>query len=124
MRKDKNCKTFFKTGQCPYGVRCLYQHEHRHINQIKRYPHTVRLITYESLFANSVDQTKFLETHETGVPKLSMFAQIHAEGDKLAAAEKEQCISEAQGELSDSGESTTGSLGDFGLDLSQIYLSD
>ena len=53
-----------------------------------------------------------------------MFAQIHAEGDKLAAAEKEQSISEAQGELSDSGESTTGSLGDFGLDLSQIYLSD
>ena len=22
MRKDKNCKTFFKTSQCPYGVRC------------------------------------------------------------------------------------------------------
>ena len=58
------------------------------------------------------------------MPKLSIFDQIHAEGDKLAAAEKEQCISEAQGELSDSGESTTGSLGDFGLDLSQIYLSD
>ena len=42
-------------------------------------------MTYESLFACSKDQDNFLETHETGVKKLSIFAQIHAEGEKLAA---------------------------------------
>ena len=42
-------------------------------------------MTYESLFACSKDQDNFLETYETGVKKLSIFAQIHAEGEKLAA---------------------------------------
>ena len=80
-------------------------------------------MTYESLFACSKDQENFLETHETGVKKLSIFAQIHAEGEKLAA-EKLSNQSETQSELSDSAESTNGSFGDCGLDLSQIDLSD
>ena len=70
MKKDKNCKTFFKTKQCPYGVRCQFNHEHRNIDQIKRYHYNAKLYTYESLFANSVDQTIFVNTFESGVSKL------------------------------------------------------
>ena len=72
-KKQKNCKVFFATGYCNYGVRCQFLHEHRHINQIKRYANTVRLITYESLFTNSKDQTEFIHSYDSGVKKLSIF---------------------------------------------------
>lgn len=57
------------------------------------------------------------------MPKLSVFAQIHAEGEKLAS-EKLSGHSETQSEMSDCAESTTGSTGESDLDLRQFYLSD
>ena len=57
------------------------------------------------------------------MPKLSVFAQIHAEGEKLAS-EKLVGHSETQSEMSDCAESTTGSTGESDLDLRQFYLSD
>ena len=122
-KKDKNCKTFFKTGQCPYGVRCQYDHEHRHMEQIKRYHHTVRLITLESLFANSIDQSASLQTYESQAPRMPIFQQIHAEGDKLAT-EKLSSIAESQDEMSDSAESTVGSSGESAFENQHFCLSD
>ena len=72
-KRDKNCKTFFKTKQCQYGVRCQFNHEHRCIDQIKRYAYVAKLYTYESLYANSVDQAIFVNTFESGVSKLPVF---------------------------------------------------
>lgn len=118
-KKDKNCKTFFANGACPYGVRCQFKHEHRHINQIKRYPNTVRLITYESLYANAKDQTEFIGSHETGVKKLPIFEAIHAEEAEDEETETfdfkllntSECC-EVDGEEAGSSDSTTGSARD------------
>ena len=73
IKRDKNCKTFFKTKQCLYGVRCQFSHEHRCMDQIKRYAYVAKLYTYESLYANSVDQAIFVNTFESGVSKLPVF---------------------------------------------------
>ena len=127
-KKDKNCKTFFKTGQCPYGTRCQFDHEHRHISQIMRYHHTAKLITLESLYANSIDQDTFLETYDAQLSRMPIFQQIHAEGDDELATEKATSVAKSQDEshdaLSDSGESTVGSSGENVLETSHFYLSD
>ena len=126
-KRDKNCKTFFKTKQCPYGVRCQFNHEHRNIDQIKRYAYVAKLYTYESLYANSVDQSIFVNTYESGVSKLQVFRDIHAEGMKEFDAIGKQALSESAeftAEEAGSAESTTGSLDESAMDISQFYLSD
>ena len=126
-KRDKNCKTFFKTKQCPYGVRCQFNHEHRDIDQIKRYAYTAKLYTYESLYANSMDQAIFVNTFESDVPKLPVFQSIHAEGLKQFDAIGKQALSESDefpAEEAGSTDSTNGSLNESAMDISQFYLSD
>lgn len=84
-RRTKNCRTFYKTNQCMYGSRCMFRHEHRHINQIHRHYYWAKLYTYESLFQYHQDQNQFISGHESGVPKLSIFSKIHAEGTEEEA---------------------------------------
>ena len=132
VRKKKNCKAFFSSGKCLYGVRCQYRHEHRHIDQIKRYPYVVRLITYESLFANSIDQEAFLENFETGVEKLEVFKKIHeiehAEDEvEIIAANKDKATECKYVEIEEtnSEDSTSGSSQDeTELENIDFYLSD
>ena len=93
-----------------------------------RYHHTAKLITLESLFANSIDQDSFLETYDPQLSRIPIFQQIHAEGDIELAAEKAASVAKSQDEshdvISDSGESTVGSSGDNLLEISPFYLSD
>ena len=131
MKKEKNCKTYFATGVCPYGVRCQFKHEHRHMNQIKRYSNVVRLITYESLFTTSKDQSDFIGSYETGVRKLPIFESIHAEDSDEEDNTFEFKLlntsewAEAEGEEAGSSDSTTGSaLDSFELENHLFYLLD
>ena len=115
--KNKNCKTFYATKQCLYGVRCLFRHEYRHINQIKRYPYTVKLYTYESLYSTSIDQEEFVNSYDNGAPRLQIFEQIHSMGDeeeKLAAKQKtsSSSCSEFENEADSQIDNSTGSSHD------------
>ena len=93
-----------------------------------RYHHTAKLITFESLFANSVDQDTFLETYDAHSSKMPIFQQIHAEGDEELTAEKAASVAKSLDQshdvVSDSGESTVGSFGDNVLENTHFYLSD
>ena len=81
------------------------------------------------MFANSTDQADFVNSYDTGVEKLSIFKQIHAEGDeedvagvKLNASE----CGEVSGEELGSSESTNGSSDEYNteFDVQHFYLSD
>ena len=70
-----------------------------------------------------------METFESGVSKLSIFEQIHAEGHKEAIAATKLNTSECDestGEAGSSSESTNGSADEYSMefDLQQFYLSD
>ena len=80
--RTKNCRTFYQTKQCSYGSRCMFRHEHRHFNQILRHFYVCKLYTVESLFQSSSDQQNFVNTYETGVHKLPIFENIHAQGEE------------------------------------------
>lgn len=76
-KRTQNCRVFYKTGQCMNGDRCIYRHEHRSLNVIARHYYTSRLYTYESLYELNTDKDEFVNHHETGVRKLSVFEAIH-----------------------------------------------
>ena len=87
------------------------------------------MITYESLFTISKDQTEFLETHETGVNKLPIFDAIHAEESEEEKDAIEKLITsecgEYEGEEAGSSDSTTGSARDSQESYKDLlYLSD
>ena len=100
------------------------------MNQIKRYPNVVKLLTYESLFTNSQNKTDFLETHQTGVRKLKVFEEIHAqvsdeEDDFDFKLDTSECC-KVEGEDTVSSGSTIESAMESFLDseIHQFYLSD
>lgn len=78
-RRTKNCRVFYKEKHCMYGSRCMFRHEHRHYEQIMRHYYGHNLTTLESLYANSKNQTNFVNDFKTDVHKLPIFEQIHAE---------------------------------------------
>ena len=89
--------------------------------QIYRYFNNGRLIVYERLYASAIDKSSFVNNFDTQAPKLPIFRQIHAEGEKVAS-EKLNTSSESLSESFDAAESTAGSISDCELTLSQIYL--
>ena len=90
---------------------------------IKRYHHTVRLIKYERIFANEVNQDSLLDTFDSQSPTMPIFKQIHAEGDKLAS-DKLSSIFESSDEMSDSAESTNGSSSESIFEAKHFYCLD
>ena len=74
--ETKNCKQFNSIGHCDVGDLCSYRHEHRNIEQIKRYHYQVKLYTLESLFTNSKDKVDFVDSYESDGRKLPVFATI------------------------------------------------
>lgn len=69
----------------------MFRHEHRQFRQIHRHYYVAKLYAKESLFAYAKDQNDFINHHESGVRKLSVFENIHAEGSD---EEDEQTTSE------------------------------
>ena len=88
-----------------------------------RYHHTARLIKYERIFANEVNQDSLLDKFDSQVAMMPIFKQIHTEGDKLAS-NKFCVISESSDEMSDSAESTIGSSSESIFEAKHFYLLD
>ena len=80
VKKRVNCKQFFGDGYCVLGPYCNYLHEHRVIDQIRRYPNVVKLIKYERTYAMIPDKSKFIiNTLDKSVKRLPVFELICAE---------------------------------------------
>lgn len=79
--KTNNCRTFYKTSMCNFGSKCMFRHEHRYIVQLHRHYYTPHLYVYESLFASSMDQARFIRNYQTKIARLPVFEQIHAQFD-------------------------------------------
>ena len=89
----------------------------------------VKLYTYESLYANSIDQSEFVNTHETGTRKLQIFEQIHSEecSDDDETDSKPTCSECGEDEIEESGstDSTDGDAQDSSdLENTSFCLSD
>jgi len=98
-RRTKNCRVFYKEKQCMYGSRCMFRHEHRHYNQIMRHYYAAQLYTMESLFSNAKDQAQFVNSMESDVHKLPVFAQIH---EQYVEEEEEPIDSESDFDANES----------------------
>ena len=75
---------------------------------------------YERLFNNSKDQSRFINSFETGVPRLPIFGQIHAKGD-MKASEKLNTSSESLTESTDCADSNSGYISESEMSISQYY---
>ena len=71
--KANNCRTFYKTSMCNFGEKCMFRHEHRYMVQLHRHYYTPHLYVYESLYASSMDKTRFISGYETRIAKLPVF---------------------------------------------------
>ena len=84
----------------------------------------IKLITYESLFSTSADQSEFMARHETGVRKLSIFEQIRSE-DCSEDEEEEDILDAMYDEIKiDRQRSQESSDDSTELESSSLYLSD
>ena len=69
-----------------YGVRCIYNHEHRGMKQLHRHYYTPQMFILETLFEKSLSKQQFIAQYKPTTSTLPVFAKIHDELDDTADA--------------------------------------